>query len=337
MSSLYKIGKEFLKRFNMLRIQVVFLTRILSGYRLYKNLLWKYGSDTAILGTAWPGNGDYYICAGYLRAWLRKNGISKFIFLTPGGAEDRVLELFPLITGHIVRLNGREEVFSHLLQFCAFLGIDRCQFHNFHHQQSFPAGNLLRGELQGFRGLNMVDFYLICGFGLDADVPKDRPVFSNNEIKIMKWFQDYDLRPGKTVLLAPHSTGLEEFLPPESFWIELVQGLKAAGYCVCTNCVGVEKPVSGTVGLEIPFKEIVPFLNMAGGFIGIRSGLCDVISTSNCRKIILHTYRAKWWPDGQSIPYTGLNNMGLCENAVEMEVTERNQEPVLSYVMAHFI
>ena len=72
------------------------------------------------------------------------------------------------------------------------------------------------------------------------------------------------------------------------------------------------------------YAEIVPFLDRAGMFIGIRSGLCDIVATSRCRKIILHTYRAKWWPDGKSIAYTGLNHMGLCDDAIELETGADN-------------
>ena len=29
-----------------------------------------------------------------------------------------------------------------------------------------------------------------------------------------------------------------------------------------------------------------------------------------------------WWIDGRSIPYTGLNNIGLCDDAIEFEYSD---------------
>lgn len=339
-SRVTKRVRESMKRLHLLRIWVVFLKRVLSGYRVYAGLISTYGEDAAIFGTAWRGIGDYYICASYLPAWLQKNEIERFVFLTPGGGEQKTLDLFPTGSGHTIRLLSGEEGYSYLLFFRAFLGADRCQFYNFHHQQSFPSSetqNISRGMLQGFRGLNMADFYLACGLGLPSAAVKKDPVFSTDHKKLQRYFQEYDLQPGRTVLIAPYSTGLAEYLPPDSFWIELVGVLKTLGYSVCTNCAGDEKPIMGTTGLCVPLSEIVPFLNMAGGFIGIRSGLCDVISTSDCKKVILHTYEAKWWPVGRSVGFTGLVGMGLCDDAVEIEVQTsepRSMIPQITQIVA---
>ncbi len=311
--------KEFLKRFDLLRIPVVFVKRVLTGYRLYSRLISKYGDDTELLATAWRGNGDYYICALYLKAWLERNGVKNFVFLTPGGSEEKVLALFPICSGHTYQIRD-ENQFVCLLNMRCFLGPAPCRFRNLHHQQAFPYENITSGNLRGFRGLNMVDFYLTMGYGLGPEAPREQPRFPEDRERMAELFRAHRLIPGKTVLLAPYSTGLEQFAPPRSFWAGLAQRLRQAGYTVCTNCAGEETPIPGTVRLSLPFRELVPFLNIAGCFIALRSGLCDVASTSTCKKLILHPRQAKWWPAGASIAYTGLNNMALCEDAVEVEV-----------------
>ena len=313
--------REKLKKISIFRIFVMFFARIYPGYRIYADLLKKVGNGGVLLGTAWRGTGDYYICGLYLSAWLQKNGISNYLFLCPEGAEEKVLSLFPILRQHCQTLPKGPDYY-YLLLFRAFLGPQICRFIYFHHQQPFPSNDALNttnGWLQGFRGLNMLDFYLACGFHLEDDAPKSAPEFLQDRGKIKKWFQDYGLKEGKTVLLAPYSTGLEKFLPPETYWEEITHRLQKEGYTVCTNCFGEEKPIEGTVRISIPFSEIVPFLDMAGSFWGIRSGLCDIISTSTCEKVVIHLYKAKWWPDGRSIPYTGIKSL-FPGNVTEIEI-----------------
>lgn len=331
--------REWLKQLHILRIPFVFVKRMLLGFWAYKKLLCEHGVDTSLLGTVRHGIGDYYICASYLPAWLRQQELGSFVFLALGGGEKKVLELFPTVANSIVTPPFGETGYSRLLDFRAFLGIDHCRFYNFHHQQNFPSSeelNISRGMLQGFRGLNMVDFYLACGFGLQGDASWEKPTFSKDIKKIDSYFMQYYLKPGRTVLLAPCSTGLEEHLLPMSFWAELAQGLRKEGWLVCTNCAAGEKPVPGTLALYLPLTEIVPFLDVAGGFIGIRSGLCDVISTSICRKVILHTYKAKWWPEGRSTAFAGLVNMGLCKDAIELELDGTEDEKMCRRIIRQF-
>lgn len=314
--------KERLKQVHPLRIFIMFFFRVMLGFSLYRNLLRKHSDGTVLLGTAWLGTGDYYICGCLLPEWLKKNRIEKYVFLTPAKAEKKVAELFSCMQDHLETLPDGPQ-FYHILLFRAFLGLDKCRFIYFHHQQPFPANdalNISNGDLQGFRGLNMLDFYLASGFRLPDTTPLLHPQFCTHSNEIGQWFHKYHLIEGKTVLLAPYSTGLEAFLPPITLWDEIAALLIQAGYTVCTNCFGSEQPVSGTVAISLPFSDIVPFLDRAGGFIGIRSGLCDIISSSTCKKIVLHTYHAKWWPCGMSIAYTGLENIFSGCNAREIEI-----------------
>ncbi|MEA4924881.1 MAG: hypothetical protein VB084_06155 [Syntrophomonadaceae bacterium] len=227
------------------------------------------------------------------------------------------LRLFPASEGHTLCVS-KESVY-HLFCFNTFLGDGRCGYQYLHHGKPHPAVNLTGMCFEGVNGLEMLDFYLYCGFRLPRETIPQQPVFSADSEKINRLMTDNNLESGKTVLLAPYSTGLADYLLPELFWTELAKGLTAHGFSACTNCSGDERPVEGTRRLFIPIREIVPFLDKSGYFISIRSGLCDVISTSKCKKIVIHTQTAKWWSDGMSLWYTGLNHMGLCSDVVELE------------------
>ena len=52
-------------------------------------------------------------------------------------------------------------------------------------------------------------------------------------------------------------------------------------------------------------------------------------------KRLLFTYKAQFWPAGNSIAYTGLCNMGLCDDAVEIEAREDQEDVLLMDVISH--
>lgn len=321
------LSKIFRKILNHVPLWSEFFNEIWQGYKAYSSLVRQYGVDTVFLAAAWWGTGDYYICCSLLPEWLKREGISQFRFMAPKGSEQKILDLYPCTRGQSVNLPDDITTFFHILRFATFLEYKGCHVYNFQQQQNFAflgPRNLTAWDLEGFRGLTMADFYRYGGFLFSESVQRQNPEFDWDEAKLQALFSDHSLKPGKTVLLSPHSTGLEAFRPPQSFWEEIANCLKTEGYTVCTNCAGDEAPVAGTQAVFVPYSMVVPFLEKAGAFIGLRSGLCDIISTAHCKKIIIHLYQAKWWPDGNSIAYTGLNNMGLCADAVEMEYGRAN-------------
>lgn len=130
----------------------------------------------------------------------------------------------------------------------------------------------------------MVDLYLNYGFMIDSNAVKSLPPLVEDDNMIHKLFTQNHLERGKTVLLAPYSTGLKEYEIPQTFWVKIVTELKYRGFTLATNCAGMEKCIPGTIALNIPYHQIVPFLEKAGYFIGIRSGLCDIVAGQPARK-----------------------------------------------------
>ncbi len=63
---------------------------------------------------------------------------------------------------------------------------------------------------------------------------------------------------------------------------------KEQGRQVFTNVAGDEKPLRGTIPISPLICEMKSVVERAGTFIGIRSGMCDVIRTAKCRKIALY-------------------------------------------------
>lgn len=71
-------------------------------------------------------------------------------------------------------------------------------------------------------------------------------------------------------------------------WEEVVDYYNKKGYLCYTNVVGRECPLPGTYPISPSILEIQSVVERAGTFIGIRSGLCDVLHRASCRKIALY-------------------------------------------------
>ena len=71
------------------------------------------------------------------------------------------------------------------------------------------------------------------------------------------------------------------------FWEQKALEYIKQGYSVYTNIVGDEQVVHGTLPLTVPINQMKAVVEHAGVFIGIRNGLCDVLNTANCRKIVV--------------------------------------------------
>lgn len=102
-----------------------------------------------------------------------------------------------------------------------------------------------------------------------------------NETELLK----KGLIKGKSIILAPYTNSIPEL--PLQFWEILAERLGRLGYFVFTNTAGKQKPVKGTKKIEIPLEQVGIYLEHAGCFIALRSGLCDIAGHSRCKQIII--------------------------------------------------
>ena len=104
---------------------------------------------------------------------------------------------------------------------------------------------------------------------------------------------------------------------------------------MCTSGFGPEEPaVAGTALLQFPFAQAVQFVETAGFFVGLRSGLCDVISPARAVKVILHE-RGPWFKTSMFDMFS-LGAMDLCDDAVELEFSSSEMNAVFDDVVGVF-
>jgi hypothetical protein len=105
---------------------------------------------------------------------------------------------------------------------------------------------------------------------------------------------------------------------PNDVLAEIVNHCKQQGLIPVTNCAGTEKPVEGTKAIFFPLTQAIDFMDAAGYFLGVRSGLCDIISSSTCVKIIIYEKDGLFYKTSH-FEYFSLKAMKLCDDALEIE------------------
>lgn len=320
-----------LKKINLIGIALVFYTSVWRGYKEYCRLKEKHGNVPIVSPTS-KGTGDFYIFGLYFPQWLKRNVVEDYILIAGGMAEARTLKLFPQwYQAEKCEILNWEE-YTYLIHMRVFWGANKSDIHIFHHIANFGGEHThylwITWWLMGYKGLSQMDFYMLHGFKLSLDTQPEIPAFDQDNQKIERIFRCKHLKVGKTVLISPYSTGNGSL--PREFWNKIIYELKKNGYSVCTNCFGKEEELPNTTRLVLNYKELVPFLNRAGYAMGIRSGFFDIISSSTCKKIVVHTYYANYWPAGCSISYTGIKHMGICEESSEYQIdSEGNNIPLI--------
>lgn len=291
-----------------------------SGYLTYRDLKKRFGSGCAFFACAAGGIGDAYLTACFAQQIASAKGISDFVILLCGRAEKAMLEaLFPQLRGKCVIITVMEhEWLRNFDRMCN----GKSDFYFFHHYDYMQPHLQISEKLQGYKNINMKEMYLWrMGLPLNSTLVPPKNPMAENSADIEKMFSENDLKKGKTVVIAPYSTCLGKL--SDDFWEDIVAFLKSKQYTVCTNCAPGQEPLRGTKAISPEFGELLSFLNVArGGFIGYRSGLCDVVSSSACKQIILHPYRSAQWGEGTSLKYVGIANMGLNDNVIEIELPD---------------
>ncbi|MBR1912088.1 MAG: hypothetical protein IJ828_07000 [Treponema sp.] len=287
--------------------------KMMKGFEIYSALLKKYAENTFVNICPYQGTGDVYLAAGYFNKSSFKS--EPHVFCVIGKSNYKIARLFGIENIEVLSKKEMELLFF----FSVFAGLNETNVHILHPNPPYDYA----GVIDCFRNINRLVFTDIIGYG--AFNCKDSknialPVFSDCDESMQRLFEQNGLIKGRTVLFAPYSYTMATYSP--LFWKKLAEKLKEMGYAVCTN-IGTEKEqaVEGTVGVFLRYEELSSFLKMAGYFIGVRSGLCEVVSSIPCKKIILYGFKSHWG-FGDDLDYFNLKDMGLCNDAVELRLEE---------------
>ncbi len=165
-----------------------------------------------------------------------------------------------------------------------------------------------------YKKLSFSEFCAKYVFGLENKEEVNFPSIWDVEFQEFK-LENKGLSKGKTIIVAPYANSVEEL--PIQFWEELVKRLIKMGYYVFTNVSGNQKAIKGSKSIKIPLSQLGNYLEFAGYFISLRSGLCDIVGHSICKQIVIFRDR-KIEPQSSQIAYYNLHPGKISENAIQL-------------------
>lgn len=278
--------------------------RLEAGKRVYEKIR-SDNPDSLLLLSPWVATGDIYIDGLYLREYIDKNGISDSRIIVSSSAAGKIAGLFRFDP---VVISG-EEAFA-LLDYGRAAGFEETHMLNI----NVNVGKQRVGELGRNVDFNTFHQRLVFQFEEKRFIPD---MVQNSSDAIIK---ENDLEIGRTALIAPYSGTLGRI--DEKLCTRIVKMLKEMGYIVCTNTGKSEEALPETLGLYIPYDRILDFVNKAGVFIGIRSGLCDIVSATSSKMII-------FYPRGK-YNYFSLQRMGLKTTGIlELNADEETEDEAI--------
>lgn len=297
------------------------IERIKKGNEFYESILNENSNLDRIFLCPYPGTGDIYMACSFLPEYLRMHKISKYIILVIGNSCRKVAELFE--KGNVLSIT-REEA-DGLLGFWEFASEETIikpllywgwRTKRFLYADKYPQ-------------ISFTEMFLYDVFGFHKRFNFRKPIQESKEV-VRRIFVEEGLVEGKTIIIAPYAGSFVTDIDIK-VWEEISARLKKEGYIVCTNSSGEdEKAIKGTKSIFFPYTQAIPFVELAGCFIAIRSGLCDVISSAECKKIILYE-------DGFNatrMAYFGLERMGLCKrNIYEMDYSTWDSNEIIENLL----
>ncbi len=215
--------------------------------------------------------GDVYFCMSYLPYFLEKRGKTDYIICVPSKVCAKVVSLFddcPVEVMPQKELDAAVQAELYMQDENAFIA----------HQDRPYVVNLSKALYM--KKIPLEKMYCCGVFGL----------LEGTLLAVPKRWKEYGdlncIEKNNAVILSPYAKSVTAL--PDTVWEDIISDYQEHGYQIFTNVVGEEEPLKGTIPISPAICEMKSVVERAGTFIGIRSGMCDVIRTADCRKIALY-------------------------------------------------
>lgn len=216
--------------------------------------------------------GDIYFMISYWPAFAKMRKIGYAVFYVTDSTLADVIHMFG---DYLVEVYEQKELDS-MIQSAIYTQDENCFIA---HQDRPYVVNLSKALY--IKKIPLEQIYCCGVYGLPLGT---RPAKPNANKRIYKNISN--IPEGRSVVFSPYAKSVTAIDP--KVWDDAVTYYIGAGYKCYTNVIGDEKPLKGTDAISPSLLEIRSVVERAGTFIGIRSGLCDILREANAKKIALY-------------------------------------------------
>lgn len=216
--------------------------------------------------------GDIYFMISYWPAYAKKRNIDYVVFCVLNSALADVIHMFG---DYLVEVYEQKELDA-MIQSAIYTKDENCFIA---HQDRPYVVNLSKALY--IKRIPLEQIYCCGVYGLPANT---RPVKPNANQHVYKDIQS--IPEGNAVVFSPYAKSVTAI--DQKVWEDAVNYYVGAGYKCYTNVIGDEKALEGTEAISPSLLELRSVVERAGTFIGIRSGLCDILREANAKKIALY-------------------------------------------------
>lgn len=242
-----------------------------------------------------PALGDVVLVMSYLPHFLRRKGILRYVVLVVGNACAEVARMFGAEAVEVLTQKEMDE------QVQAVIYQRDADSLIAHHDRPYVV-NLWK--ILSVRKISFDELYRIGVFGLLGDFKPYAPA------RLAAYAKLEEIPVGNAVILSPYAKSVVSL--PGECWDSIVDFFSIKGYRIYTNVTKEEKELPGTFRLEVRLSELQSVVERAGIFIGLRSGLCDVLKWADCRRIALYPdcfYSSTGWKVEEIFHLDGWENI----------------------------
>lgn len=244
--------------------------------------------------------GDIYYMMSYLPYFLKERKRENVVVFTIGKSGADVVRMF----GGVVSVVLTQKEMDETIQAVLFLK-DKESY--IPHQDRPYVVKLYKALY--VKKIHFETIYKCGVFGLPINTEPYKPCY----LKLYEKLSEIPYK--KSVVLSPYAKSVTNI--PMEYWEQIISYYRKKGYSIYTNVTPQEKELYGTKRLETSIDEIQSVVEHAGTFIGLRSGLCDVIKYADCDKTAIYPdafYSDTKWKMAEIYHLEGWNNIVIGED-----------------------
>ncbi len=152
----------------------------------------------------------------------------------------------------------------------------------------------------------------------DAE-PAPLPASSAAAAEAAALLAENGMPPGRSMILFPYAQSFP--VSAAKHFEALAEAARSKGWTVFTSVAEGEAAITGTQPVFIPFELLIDVAEQAGWVVAVRSGICDITATSNCRKTFIFSH-------GAGILVWGVDALELARDARQFAFSFSLNSPV---------